>query len=64
MGEHGMAWLGNIVLLFGILYLSQYLQKNSSEVLFLIFGIASVALVYSIGFFTRTSFAAQLKKSG
>ncbi len=55
MGEHGMAWLGNIVLLFGILYLSQYLQKNSSEILFLAFGIVSIALVYFIGFYTRKS---------
>ena len=28
VGEYGMAWLGNIVLLFGISFLVQYLQNS------------------------------------
>ena len=55
IGEYGMAWLGNIVLLFGILFLTQYLQKNNQEFISLIFGFASVALVYLIGHYTRKS---------
>ena len=55
VGEYGMAWLGNIVLLFGILFLSQYLQKNNQELISLVFGFASVALVYLIGYYTRNS---------
>lgn len=55
IGEYGMAWLGNIVLLFGILFLSQYLQKNNQEIISLVFGFVSVALVYLMGHLTRKS---------
>ena len=53
VGEYGMAWLGNIVLLFGILFLSQYLQKNNQEIISLVFGFVSVGLVYLMGHLTR-----------
>jgi len=55
IGEYGMAWLGNVVLLFGILFLSQYLQKNNQEIISLVFGFVSVALVYLFGYLTRNS---------
>lgn len=55
IGEYGMAWMGNIVLLFGILFLSQYLQKNNHEIISLVFGFVAVALVYLMGHLTRNS---------
>jgi hypothetical protein len=55
IGEYGMAWMGNIVLLFGILFLTQYLHKNNRELVSLIFGFSSVAFVYLIGYYTRKS---------
>ncbi|TFH25615.1 MAG: hypothetical protein E4H10_09170, partial [Bacteroidia bacterium] len=55
VGEYGMAWMGNVVLLFGILFLSQYLQKNNQEIISLVFGFVSVALVYLMGHLTRNS---------
>lgn len=55
IGEYGMAWMGNVVLLFGILFLSQLLQNNNQLIFSLIFGISSVALVYLLGYFTRNS---------
>ena len=55
VGEYGMAWMGNIVLLFGILFLSQYLQKNNQEIISLVFGFLSVALVYLMGHLTLKS---------
>ena len=55
IGEYGMAWMGNIVLLFGILFLTQYLQKNNRELISLVFGFASVGIVYLIGYYTRKS---------
>lgn len=55
IGEYGMAWMGNIVLLFGILFLTQYLQNNDHLILSLIVGFFSVGLVYLAGYFTRTS---------
>ncbi|MDF1575350.1 MAG: hypothetical protein P1P86_09190 [Bacteroidales bacterium] len=55
IGEYGMAWMGNIVLLFGILFLSQYLQNNNQEIISLVFGFVSVAFVYLLGHLTRKS---------
>jgi len=55
VGEYGMAWMGNIVLLFGILFLSQYLQNNNHEIISLMFGFVSVAIVYLMGHLTRKS---------
>jgi hypothetical protein len=56
IGEYGMAWLGNIVLLFGIIFLSQFMQRNNRELLSLLPGLASVAVVYLIGYYTRKPF--------
>ena len=56
VGEYGMAWLGNIVLLFGILFLTQFLQKNNQELYSLVFGFASVAGIYAAGYYTKKSF--------
>ncbi len=56
MGEYGMAWLGNIVLLFGILFLTQLLQKNDQKVFALLLGLVSVAGIYLAGSLTRKAF--------
>lgn len=55
IGEYGMAWMGNIVLLFGILFLTQYLQNIDRLFFSLVVGFLSVGLVYLAGYFTRTS---------
>ena len=56
VGEYGMAWLGNIVLLFGIVFLIQ-LFNNQGHVLFSsFFGYASVAIVYLISLMIRRSY--------
>jgi len=56
IGEYGMAWMGNIVLLFGILFLTQFLQNNNQEVFSLLFGFISVAGIYLAGHFTKRAF--------
>jgi hypothetical protein len=56
IGEYGMAWLGNIVLLFGILFLSQLLNKNEQKLFSLLLGIISVAGIYFAGNYTKESF--------
>ncbi|MFY9150914.1 MAG: hypothetical protein WAO52_02785 [Prolixibacteraceae bacterium] len=57
MGEYGMAWLGNIVLLFGISFLVQYLQ-NSGHLLFsVLIGFSAVAAIYASAYFTRLSYS-------
>ena len=53
IGEYGMAWLGNIVLLFGILFLTQFLQKNGQEVFSVLLGLISVAGIYVAGRYSK-----------
>jgi len=55
IGEYGMAWMGNIVLLFGILFLTQFFQNNNHTIVSLIFGFSAVVLVYLAGYLTRNS---------
>ena len=57
MGEYGMAWLGNIVLLFGISFLIQYLQNSGYQILSILIGFISVAGIYAGSFYTRNSFS-------
>jgi len=57
VGEYGMAWLGNIVLLFGISFLIQYLQNSGYQILSILIGFISVAGIYAGSFYTRTSFS-------
>ncbi len=57
VGEYGMAWLGNIVLLFGITFLVQYLQNSGIRIFSILAGFISVAGIYTISHFTRTSYS-------
>ncbi len=53
IGEYGMAWLGNIVLFFGILFLLQLLKLKDLNLLSSIFGYASIAGIYLFGRFMK-----------
>jgi len=55
IGEYGMAWLGNIVLLFGILFLTQLLQKNGQVLFSLVFSFISLLGIYLLGYYTKKS---------
>lgn len=57
MGEYGMAWLGNIVLLIGISFLVQYLQNSGHGILSVLIGFLSVAGIYASSYFTRFSYS-------
>ncbi|NQU84222.1 MAG: hypothetical protein HQ541_00525 [Mariniphaga sp.] len=57
LGEYGMAWLGNIVLLFGITFLVQYLQNAGNLIISMLVGFISVFLIYAGSFLTRTSYS-------
>ena len=57
VGEYGMAWLGNIVLLFGISFLVQYLQSSGYLVFSALIGFISVAGIYAGAYLTRTSYS-------
>ncbi|MCF8369829.1 MAG: DUF2339 domain-containing protein [Bacteroidales bacterium] len=52
-GEYGLAWLGNIVLFFGITYFVQYLQVNEFKFISPLFGFISVAGIFALAYFTR-----------
>lgn len=56
VGEIGMAWLGNIVLALGIIFLAQFLQNQDHILLSSIFGFIAVACVYLTGYFIRNNF--------
>ncbi len=53
IGEYGLAWLGNIVLLLGISFLVQYLKN---PLISAIVGFASVGLIYGASYYSRKSF--------
>jgi len=57
VGEYGMAWLGNIVLLFGITFLVQYLQKSGYPVFSVLAGFISILAVYLVAFASCKSYA-------
>lgn len=54
IGEYGLAWLGNIVLLFGISFLIQYLKDPLFSA---IIGFVSVGIIYLASYYSRRSFS-------
>jgi len=57
VGEYGMAWLGNIVLFFGITFLVGYLQKSDYAVFSTVAGLMAVAGIYATSHFTRNTYS-------
>jgi hypothetical protein len=55
IGRFGLAWMGNIVLLFGITFLTQYLMNLGHQILGVIIGYASSALIYYISDYLKKS---------
>jgi len=56
IGEFGMAWLGNIVLFFGIVFLIQLFNNQGHVLLSSVFGFTSVAIVYLVSLIIRRSY--------
>ncbi len=56
IGEYGMAWLGNIVLLVAVVFFVQQLHNSVNPRLSILVGFAAVAGIYSISFFTRKTY--------
>ncbi len=55
VGEYGMAWLGNIVLFFGLIFLVSYLQNTGNSVVSALVGFGSVAVIYACSYYFRHS---------
>lgn len=53
IGEYGMAWLGNIVLFFGLIFLVNYLQNSGNIIISAIVGYVSVAFIYACSYYIR-----------
>jgi uncharacterized membrane protein len=54
-GEFGLAWLGNLVLLFGIIFLMQYFQNTGHSILAPAFGYISVVGLFAVSWYLRNS---------
>ncbi len=57
VGEYGMAWMGNIVLLFGIIFLTQNLHNSGKLLLSVIIGYFSVAAIYFASYYTKNAYS-------
>ncbi|MCE4563767.1 hypothetical protein INQ51_05545 [Maribellus sp. CM-23] len=55
VGEYGMAWLGNIVLFLGLIFLVNYLQNSGNRVVSMLVGFAAVASIYICAYYIRES---------
>jgi hypothetical protein len=55
IGRIGLAWLGMIVLLFGIIFFTEYLLSKGSPVLSVATGYLSVTIIYFIANYLRKS---------
>src|SRR5450631_2782227 len=57
IGRFGLAWLGNIVLLFGIVFLTQYLMNLGYRISSLLLGyIVSAGMIFLAGYIKKTNF--------
>jgi hypothetical protein len=56
LGEYGLAWLGNIVLFFAIVFLWQYFNDAGKPLVSMIVGGISVAGVFIISHYSRRSY--------
>jgi len=57
LGEYGLAWLGNIVLFFAIVFLWQYFNDSGMPLMSLVVGCISVAGVFVLSHFLKKSFS-------
>ena len=56
IGEYGLSWMGNIVLLFGIVFLLQYIQNIATPLISVVIGFIFVTGVFALTYILRKSF--------
>ncbi len=54
-GEHGLAWLGNLVLLFGIIFLEKFLQSKGMALLASVIGFTATAGLFFVSRYLKDS---------
>lgn len=57
IGEFGLAWLGSIVLLFGLAFLTQYIQGKGQPLFSTLFGYVAATAVFYVSYNFKKSFA-------
>ena len=55
--EYGLAWFGSLVLLFGIIFLSNFAKNYMNGVLSSLVGYGAVAGVFFLAWYLRNSFS-------
>ncbi len=55
IGEFGLGWLGSIVLLFGIAFVTQYIQSSGQPLFSTLFGYFAAGIVFIIAHYIRKS---------
>jgi hypothetical protein len=55
IGRYGLAWLGNIVLFFGIMFLSQYMVNLKQKELSFLFGYLASAAIFFMAYYIKRS---------
>jgi len=55
IGRFGLAWMGNIVLLFGITFLTQYLMNMGHHLVAVILGYIAAASIYGVSDYLKKS---------
>jgi hypothetical protein len=53
IGRFGLAWMGNIVLLFGIAFLTQYMMNSGARILSVILGYVSAGGIFFLANYLR-----------
>jgi len=67
IGRIGLAWLGNFVLLFAIVFFTEYIIAQGHGLLSLVIGVSSVCIIFSISNYlkkTNSSLSFMLKING
>jgi len=57
LGQYGLGWIGNIVLLFGITFFSQYIHNSGLSILSISMGYLSAVLVLFTAYALRKSYS-------
>ncbi|MFH1297445.1 MAG: hypothetical protein ABIJ04_09260 [Bacteroidota bacterium] len=57
IGEFGLAWLGNIVLFFGIIFLAQYMTNVQQPLLAALIGYAAVGGILALSYGLKRSYS-------
>ncbi len=55
IGEFGLGWLGSIVLLFGLAFVTQYIQSSGQPLFSTVFGYVASILVFVIAHYIKKS---------